>query len=273
MSWLGLETLTLQAGIGLQCADAYSGVTALPTVRCSIVNRASGEVVARSVSTPSGIHHWPSLPARIGGLEAGKKSKFEVLIEELSGSFLPFRMAWPLTTTTTVGGARLCRIELLSAPARPAPAGSSSLFASLVGSDQAPAAWVRVVLRSANGRETVGMSDARGVLALHLPFPLPERSGNGNGGALPTPPYALVTWTLAHSKLVAEGAELAASSLPGGVRAPLRDDWLVQPKVVAQKTAGLPDAIDEIRFDAGQPTVVRTAGLDPNHFALRLLSV
>lgn len=273
-----LESLTLTADVGLQCIDACTGQVLVHGLRCSVVNRITGVVLAKSISTPSGFHHWPDLPSRWQDIAPPSPLHFmqlEVLIEDLADRCLPMRMSWPLPVTTTTNGARLYRIELPSAPQRQAPMGSASLFAQLVNQHDEPAAWARVTIETSSGRQIMGMSDAQGHLAIHLAFPRPHRqapAGSPLSPLQPPPqPHALATLRWFYTPALGVDALEAARHLPNQLTAPRYADWLAQPEVMAQEHAASVDPLAAIRFDVGQPCILRTAGLGLHRSELRLV--
>lgn len=267
-----LETIVCAGGPGLQCVDAFDG-RVVHGVACTLLERKSGNVLARSVSSPSGVAHWPDMPQRVRTAAEPSKLGLEVLVEEASGALLPLRVKWPLPTNATERGTALCRLPLHSAPKRATPSSATSVYATLLAGD-APAAWARVVVSDAAGRQTAGMSDARGVLALHLPVPRPRRENSGGEDESDTPRLRyVVEWTLAHSTVVAVEAEQAAGVMPGRLRAPLLSAWSLQPEVFAQRQSGSSVRITTLEFPDAAPIVVKTAGLGPQRSELKLLPV
>lgn len=267
---VSLEKLALPAGRGLQCFDAGTREAITEGLRCTVLSRASGVVFARSVAGPSGIHHFPT--AQAGSLEPAPGSAaptpLEVLIEHAGGAYLPLRLPWP-PPTEVVSGARLCRVDLYSAPQRQAPPGAASVFASLVDEFALPAAWARVVVES-NGLRATGMSNARGQLALHLPFPRPERTFHSPPAPPETSaPHAMAALTLFYDEAVSIEANEAARVLPGRASVPRRAEFLSQPQVAAQAAVAGSGELTSIRLDMGQPCVLRTVGRSD----LRLLPV
>lgn len=273
MTDVALDTVICVAGPGLQCVDAFDG-RVVHGVACALIERKSGKVLARSVSSPSGVAHWPDVPPRVRGASEPSKLGLEVLVEEASGALLPLRLQWPLPTTAVDRGAALCRVVLHSAPQRSVPPGATSVRATLLAGE-ARAAWARVVTLDSAGRQSVGMSDARGGLTLHLPVPRPNRENPAPGEDETETPRLryFVDWTLAHSTTVAAEAEQAASVMPGGVQAPLLSAWSGQPEVFAQRQNGSNQKITRLEFPDAEPIVVKTVGLGPERSELKLLPV
>jgi hypothetical protein len=258
VSDVALERLRLPAGIGLRFVDAFGGAAIGVGVRCTLLDSASGRIFARSAATPSGVHHFPSLRAdRLSSL-----GSVEVLIEDESGDFLPLRVAWPPPVTVTSSGARIAQVELSSAPSRRPPVGAASVFASLCNEFDEPAAWARITLESSNGRLTTATSDADGQLAIHLPFPRPERTPPDPRSPLRPPPdplpRAVLRFAVFYGPDVAVEARATAARLPGRVQAPRRAAWLGAPAAVAR--ADEQTALAAVVLNLGQASVLRTAG-------------
>lgn len=255
-----MERLSLPASIGVAFVDVYDGA-AIRGLRCTLLDAASGRVFAGSAQTPSGFHHFPSVrPDRLSTLRS-----VEVLVEDERGDFLPLRVAWPPPVTLSSSGARVCRVELSTAPGRRSPAGAASLFATVCDQGGAPAAWARLTLETSDGQVTSGMSDAEGRLAIHLPFPRPERPPRDPRSPLgpppdSIPPHALVTLTAFFDPAVSVEANATAARLPGRVQAPRQAAWLAAPRVVARADSVSPTPLTTVRFDLGQASVPRTAG-------------
>lgn len=271
-----IERIALSAGIGLLFSDAFDARPIQRTLRCSLVDELTHRVVAHAIAGPSGVHHFPNLPGWASEAGSPDQPRLHVLVHDDERDFLPLRIDWPPPAESSAGGARLSRFELMSAPERPAPVGAASAYALLATQDDAPAAWARVVLTTSSGVKKLGCSDAFGKLAIHIPFPTPQRPVPGPIGSPPQPPasgpHALLTLAISYGAEVAEEAARAVKWLPGRVVAPRLSSWLSQPDVRVQAFKNDPASLTTVRFEVGRPTVLRTANLDPGHSELRLLS-
>lgn len=251
-----LEHPPLSVGEALVFVDLVSGDLITGGLRCSLVQRGGGRLLGRSVVTPSGLHVWPDLPERWRQPETS--SGADVLVRDEQQRFLPLNLPWPLPTRPVgqilsdrvVGGLRLMRVGLLSAPTRRPPSGVCSLYGLLSWQDDgAPAAWARVCLTDAQGRVHEGASDAEGRLALHLP---PARPGSVGAASL---------------QVFADPA-LGTASI--GLGAPDVLAFADQPAVVA-----LADVAGQAAWVPGvmavhEPLVLASQGLPPAHRELRL---
>lgn len=270
-----IERLELKAGIGLQFSDAYDATPILRTLRCSLVDELTQRIISQAVAGPSGVHHFPNLPSWAAAVNSPDHPRLQVLVSDDELAFLPLRFDWPPTAEHTASGARIFHCELVSAPERPAPVGAATAYALLATEDYRPAAWARVVLTTSTGAQKVGCSDALGRLAVHFPFPTPDRSAPGPIGSPVDPPAsgprALVTLTISHAQEVADEATQATQWLPGCVVAPRLSSWLSQPGVRPEATKNDPASLTTVSFEVGRPSILRTANLDPGHSELRLL--
>ena len=111
--------------------------------------------------------------------EGGPIANFAVAMEDRRGRFLPLVMLMCLPKD------RLVEVPLFSAPARTVPAGMAAVRGEIRDrvSDR-PASWA-LVTASPNGMTYVGMSDARGMFELVVPYAgaLPPLVGSPPGGA------------------------------------------------------------------------------------------
>lgn len=252
-----LERPRLPVGEALVFVDLASGDLITTGLRCSLVQRGGGRLLGRSVVTPSGLHVWPDLPERWRRAPEGVCA--DVLVRDELQRFQPLSLPWPLPPRPVgqiigdrvLGGLRLMRVGLLSAPTRRPPPGVCSVYGLLTWQgDGEPAAWARVCLTDEDGRVYEGASDAEGRLALHL-----SRSRQGGAGA-------------ATLQVFADPA-LGVASM--GLGAPDVLSFADQPAVVALadvegQAACVPGAIA-----AHEPLILATQGLPPAHRELRLL--
>jgi len=247
-----LDQVVLRASAGLGFVDASSGLPVLDGLRCRLI-RPDGHLLGIAAQTPSGVHHWPALPAQ--WRDAAAPQLADVIVEDLQQRFLPLSVPWPFPAglpASVHGGVRLLRLSLNSAPQRPLPPGMASISALLVWQAAArPAAWVRVSASDALGRVFLGCSDAEGRLALHLPMPRPSRP------AVDAP----------------VGLRFFFAPLAQAPKLPNLPTWLAQPEVRALARVDAPaSALDAWRITAGQSTTPVTEGLDePRRSELRLV--
>lgn len=261
-----LDDLLLPAGDGLAFIDGASGEAVMAGLRCSLVLRHGGKLLGRSRMTVSGVHHWPELSQRWRQADPAAPVFADVLVRDELARFQPLSLPWPLPVVpvgqiiggTVLGGARLLRVSLLSAPARRAPPGMASVYGLLTwqASGEA-AAWARVSYFDGDGRVHDGGSDAEGRLSLHLPLPRPNRPGS------PPAPAAQL-------RVFADPA-LATASL--GLGAPDVLAFAAQPEVRALADAALSDAYAPPAFVTGEPLILATLGLPPAHRELRLAPI
>ncbi|WP_332878893.1 hypothetical protein [Massilia sp. S19_KUP03_FR1] len=255
MRELMLETVLLAAGLGLRCRDAWSGQTVQDGLRCTLRRKRDGIELARAAASPSGVQHWPGLRAPWNAVPPPAQA--EILVEDEGERFLALRLDSP--PLPDHHGAALASITLLSAPQRAAPTGSAALVGLLIGVDGKAAAWARLRVTDAAGRQTEGMSDAAGRFALHLPFPLPDRAAPGDPPS--ATPGASVTLQVFHDAAV--GLEAAGA-------APLLHLWQAQAEVRALANLGAPNVLGPLRVEPGRPVVPHTEGLPSNRSELRL---
>lgn len=247
-----LDQVVLPASPGLGFTDACSGQPILDGLCCRLIRR-DGRLLGLASQTPSGVHHWPTLPAQ--WRDAAAPPQADVIVEDRQQRFLPLSLPWPFPAglpSSVHGGVRLLRLSLNSAPQRPLPPGMASISALLVWQANArPAAWVRVSASDALGRVFVGSSDAEGRLALNLPMPRPQRPGADA-------PVSLRFF-------------YTATSLPPTV--PDLPAWLLQSEVRALARVDAPaSALDSFRITAGHSATPVTEGLDePRRSELRLV--
>lgn len=262
-----LDELRLPAGDALAFFDAAGGEAITSGLVCSLVLRGNDRLLGRSRVTPSGVHHWPDLSERWRSPAPASPVLADVIVRDALGRFLPLVLPWPLPVVsvgqvmgvTVLGGARLLRVRLLSAPGRPAPPGMASIHGLLRWqAGGAAAGWARVSHVGGDGRVFDGASDAEGRLSLHLPRPRPDKRGS------PPEPAAQL-------RVFADPALAAVSQALGapGVLA-----FAAQPEVRALADAGVPPA--EITaylppaFVPGEPLILAILGLPPTQRELRL---
>ncbi|WP_028310491.1 hypothetical protein [Derxia gummosa] len=308
--------LVLRTTTGLRLIDAWSGQPVTDGLRCALRRVRDGREIARAAVSAGGVHHWPGLrwpwnaDDLAGRAAAGDPSPpappqalAEIVVEDPLGRFLPLRLDWPLPPDAP-GGA-LASLVLPSAPGRVAPPGSAGITGLLLldpppgspaGTEPPPAAFARVLAADGQGRNTEGMTDAAGRLALHLPFPRPERKPQSSPPASPPelapPPGAPVTLRVFHDPAVvaeavaraslvaaanaarrraggsatdaASGAASAFTVIPHAAR------WRAQPEVRALARIATADALGPLRLEAGRLAVPVTEGLPPHRPELRL---
>ncbi|WP_085314789.1 hypothetical protein [Derxia lacustris] len=278
MAELLLETLLLKSAIGLRLLDAWSGQPVADGLDCALLRKRDGAVLAPTAVSSGGVQHWPALrwpwnaadaPPDAPAPAPAPQALAEILVTDRLDRFLPLRLDWP-PAPDQPGGA-LASATLLSAPQRLAPVGAASIAGLLTDAAGLPAAWARVLATDAAGRVTEGSADAAGRLALHLPFPRPERVAPASPPLPWAPPTAPVTLRVFHSAAVATEAmqSRGAGTPPGG--APLAALWRAQPEVRALAHIATTDALGPLRLEPGRPAVPRTAGLPLNRSELRLL--
>lgn len=255
-----LDELSLKAGNALSFVDGATGEPVVAGLRCSLVLRQGGLLLGRAVATPSGVHHWPELADRWLGVLPPAPVLADVIVRDELERFLPLSLPWPLPAgasgqivgATVLGAVRLLRVSLLSAPARPAPAGLASVHGLLLWqADGKAAAWTRVSHVDGDGRAHEGASDAQGRLTLHLPRPRPDRPG------LPPAP----------------AAQLHVFASPALAAAPLPDvlAFAAQPEVKALADVGGTDAYAPPAFVTGEPLILASLGLPAGQRELRLV--
>jgi hypothetical protein len=252
-----LERSRLPVGEALVFVDLASGDLITTGLRCSLVQRGGGRLLGRSVVTPSGLHVWPDLTERWRRPPEGVCA--DVLVRDELQRFQPLSLPWPLParpvgqilSDRVLGGMRMMRLGLLSAPTRRPPPGFCSIYGLLSWQgDGGPAAWARVCLTDDEGRLHEGASDAEGRLALHL-----SRSRPGSAAA-------------ATLQIFADSA-LGAASI--GLGAPDVLAFADQPAVVALADVAGPTAYVPGPLAAHEPLILASQGLPPAHRELRLL--
>lgn len=268
MTPLLLDIITLPAFAGLRFIDSCSGMPIIDGLRCSLIRRRDRRAIAIGIRTPAGIHHWPELAAPWRSDVASppvppESARAEVLVEDLLDRFVPVRLPWPPTPDDADGA--LCTLTLNSAPQRKVPSSAATLHALLATEFGVPAAWARVLATNAQAHVTVGMSDAKGRLTLHLPFPRPERKAvKSPPESPPAAPTLSTSITLRVFHDPAVGTEALAAD------APWLPAWIAQPEVRALARIGAPGSFGPLRLEAGRPSVPVTEGLAPNCSELRL---
>ncbi|MFG6464855.1 hypothetical protein ACG04Q_25000 [Roseateles sp. DXS20W] len=259
------DELVLPAGDGLLFVDAANGEVVTGGLRCRLVQRRDGRLLGVARSTPGGAHHWPDLADRWRTAPAAPVQADVVVSDELQ-RFLPLSLPWPLPAApagqvvagTLLQGQRLLRVNLLSAPGRPAPPGLASVYGLLAWQlDGAPAAWARVSYLTGDGRVVDGATDADGRLALHLPRPRPDRPGSPPGPA-------------AQLRVFADRALAAASA---ALAAPDVLAFAAQPEVSALADVGAATAYAPPAFITGEPLILASLGLPPAQRELRLVPI
>lgn len=252
-----LDRPRLPVGEALVFVDLASGDLITTGLRCSLVQRCGGRLLGRSVVTPSGLHVWPDLTERWRWPPEGICA--DVLVRDELQRFQPLSLPWPLParpvgqilSDRVLGGMRLMRVGLLSAPTRRPPPGVRSVYGLLTWQgDAEPVAWARVCLTDDEGRMHEGASDAEGRLALHLP-----RSCPGKAAAVALQVFA--------------DPALGAASM--GLGAPDVLAFADQPAAVA-----LADVDGQAAFVPGlvaahEPLILSSNGLPPAHRELRLV--
>lgn len=256
-----VERVEWMACAAVRCVDAATDLPVRDGLSCELRRTTNGDLLARSVATPSGLHHWPTLGPRwqCAPSRPDAVGHAELWIVDLLDRFLPLRSTWSLSS------ADITEITLSSAPARPTPAGAATLHAWLADASGKAAAWARVVATGEGGRQVTGMSDGLGRLTLHLPFPRPDRRAAASV-ASPAVPSATVSasvgLTFQHGEAVA--AETA------GRGAPRLDLWLSQPASAALAHVD-GRRLSSTEVIAGLPQVLRTQDLSPDRSQLRLV--
>lgn len=258
------DQLQLPAGDALSFVDAATGAVVQGGLRCSLLLRGSGALLARAVASPSGAWHWPELAAQ--WRSPGAPVLADVLVRDEQDRFLPLSLPWPLpaapagqvTAVTVVGASRLLRVSLLSAPARSAPPGMASVHGLLTWqASGAPAAWARVRLTDGDGRVHEGATDADGRLSLHLPRSRPDRPGSPPSPAAQLQVFAGVGLGPASQRLGAPDVLAFAS----------------QPEVRALADIGAATAYVPPVFIPGEPLILATLGLPATQRELRLAPI
>lgn len=251
-----LQRPRLPVGEVLVFVDLASGDLITTGLRCSLVRRGGGRLLGRSVVTPSGLHVWPDLPER--WRQPQEVACADVLVRDELQRFHPLSLPWPLParpvgqilSDRVLGGMRLMRVGLLSAPTRRPPPGVCSVYGLLTWhADGQPAAWARLRLIDGEGRVHEGASDAEGRLALHLP---PPRAGSVGKAALQV------------------FADPSFGSACIGLGAPDVLAFADQPGAVALADVGAKAAYVPGPLVAGEPLILATQGLPPAHRELRL---
>jgi len=251
------DDLVLPASDALAFVDSATGVPVTTGLACSLVLRRDGQLLGRSRSTPSGVHHWPDLSDR--WRQPTPPVLADVVVRDELERFLPLSLPWPppvalagqIIASTVFGAARLLRVSLLSAPGRPAPPGLASIYGQLSWqADDTPVAWACVRYIDGAGRVHDGASDAHGRLALHLPRPRPDKAGSP-----PEPAAQLRVFT---------SPALADVSVPDVLA------FAGQPEVLALAGEAANDAYAPPAFIAGEPLILATTGLPPARRELRL---
>ncbi len=252
-----LDRPRLPVGEALVFVDLASGDLITTGLRCSLVQRGGGRLLGRSVVTPSGLHVWPDLPVRWRRPQEAVCA--DVLVRDELQRFQPLSLPWPLParpvgqilSDRVLGGMRLMRVGLLSAPTRRPPPGVCSVYGLLSWqANGEPVAWARVCLTDDEGRVHEGASDAEGRLALHL-----SRSRTGGAAAAALQVFADPGFGAASTGLGAPDV-LAFADQPAAVA--LAD--------VAGQTAFVPGLLA-----AHEPLILASQGLPPAHRELRLV--
>jgi hypothetical protein len=251
-----LERPRLPVGEALVFVDLASGDLITTGLRCSLVQRGGGRLLGRSVVTPSGLHVWPDLAERWRRPAEGVCA--DVLVRDELQRFQPLSLPWPLPARPVgqilgervLGGMRMMRIGLLSAPTRRPPAGVCSVYGLLTWQDDGePASWARVCLTDAEGRVHQGASDAEGRLALHLSPPRPGSVGAAAMQVFADPALGAACMGLGAPDVLAFAGQPAVLALAD----------------VAGQAAFVPGAMA-----AHEPLILATHGLPPAHRELRL---
>lgn len=259
------DELRLPAGDALLFVDAATGAVVEGGLECRLVLRGSGRGLGVARMTAGGAHHWPDLAPRWRDAAAAPVLA-DVVVRDALRRFQPLSLPWPLPAApagqllgiTALAGARLLRVSLLSAPARPSPPGLASVYGQLAWQlDGAPAAWARVSYLTGDGRAIDGAADAEGRLALHLPRPRPDRPGSPPGPA-------------AQLRVFADRALAAASA---ALAAPDVLAFAAQPEVRALADAGAATAYAPPVFVTGEPLILASLGLPPTQRELRLAPI
>lgn len=259
------DDLVLAAGDALLFVDAASGEVITTGLRCRLLLRRGGKLLGWALTTAGGAHHWPELAGRWRDADPAPVLADVVVQDELR-RFQPLALPWPLPAApagqvlgvTALGGARLLRVSLLSAPGRQAPPGMASVYGLLRWqADGAPAAWARVSYLSGDGRVVDGACDDEGRLALHLPRPRPDRPGSPPGPA-------------AQLRVFADPALAQQSALLG---APDVLAFAAQPEVRALADTGAATAYAPPVFVTGEPLILASLGLPPTQRELRLAPI
>jgi hypothetical protein len=252
-----LDERVLPASDALAFVDGATGEVVTTGLICSLVLRRDRQLLGRSHSTPSGVHHWPDLSDR--WRQPTPPVRADVFVRDELERFQPLSLPWPLPVavtgqiiaSTVFGAARLLRVSLLSAPGRQAPPGLVSIYGQLSWqADDAPVAWARVSYVDGAGRVRDGASDAQGRLALHLPRPRPDKAGSPPEPAAQLHVYA--------------DPDLADDGVPDVLA------FAEQPEVLALSSEAMDDAYVPPAFIAGEPLILFTLGLPPARRELRL---
>ena len=273
MSAVLVESLVRPVGIGLRFLDAWSGAIIGDGLSCTLRHRRDGRLLGVARCTLSGIHHWPDLAQfwLENPVSPTQPARAEVIVEDRLARYLPVRLPWPPAADRP--GEPIASMTLASAPGRPAPPGAATVFARLADGSGSPTGWARVLACDAQGRTTIGMSDAAGRLALHLPFPRPDRrqpASPPDSPPLPPGVSATITLRVFHDPAVASDALAAAQRHGLNDGLPSLPDWSAQPEVRVLARAGSSDALGPLRLEPDRPAVPITEALPSNRSELRL---
>jgi hypothetical protein len=255
--------------LGVRFRDAVTGETVSDGLAVTHpATRPPGR--ARAVVTPSGVFAASGFPGlRAAELGAGDGAywddppvagRYELEVHDTSGRFHSFRFEADLPARgffelacVRAYSPRLGEgaVPLFSTPARIVPAGLGVVRADLWDADaDAPAAWAVLEVTPEGGVTSVGIADARGSVAVILPYPEPtalEASPPGGRRSL-----AEQTWSL----------ELRALYEPVAPAPAVPDlcDVLGQAEATLVAADSPPAPLTHATLEFGRELVVRTTG-------------
>lgn len=196
-----LEEVTCVAPLGIRFWDVAAGRAIGAGLTVQAYPRGVPDLRVNAVVSRGGVYSFRGLPG-MRQVENGAgddafwqdhppAASFTVEVADLSGQYLPFRLAIQLPVRGIFGlyespfslglTPDATWVPVFSAPARPVPGATAVARAQLEDTVLgAPAAWAFVTIQSAGQSAAAGIADQRGIVAVQFAYPEPRNFAIGS---------------------------------------------------------------------------------------------